>query len=545
MRGALGKTGECARDTLDPPRPKRGRGATVPGRRVAIYHLHVKNISRRGGRSAVAAAAYRAGETLWNEAEEKETAFGGKRDVIFTEIRVPPGAPDWMTDRTKLWNGVETAETRKDSRLAKEIEFALPEELNRSAWIEAVRRIADIYVAKGHVVDMAIHDDPAARNPHAHMMLTTRTITPNGFGLKMRAADDLAFVTEARQTWETIANEALGKAGSSAQIDARSYAARGIDKAPTTHRGPDPATRRERRWRKPDMEHDILEARRELLAERNVRDRFPLLAGRPDWPPERRDPVPGLNRTEAAEWRGFWHEVDKRAWGDELHPQDEGRTTSGDHVIVESRDPVAMRDALRKIADEVTRQGDMRMATLEDALPVWRELHEAMRERMRADGHSTDHPLDDWARVEKHLRESEQMMTRLEHAEAERRALEPVPDPDGNSISTRTLDDAQDRVLFEARRPARDVPRTPQPQRMPATMRSDAIAAVDRQNQIDVSDRDADAYRLAPHENRLDWLRDQTNPEAVVQQGEDRLDWLGNAPSKEWRRDERDRDRDR
>jgi len=74
---------------------------------VAIYHLHVKNIRRGDGRSAVAAAAYRAGETLPNEAEEKDSAFGGWLEVTFTEIRLPAGAPAWMTDRAKLWNAVE------------------------------------------------------------------------------------------------------------------------------------------------------------------------------------------------------------------------------------------------------------------------------------------------------------------------------------------------------------------------------------------------------------------------------------------------------
>ncbi|MGY8632564.1 hypothetical protein RAD15_08715 [Bradyrhizobium sp. 14AA] len=66
------------------------------------------------------------------------------------------------------------------------------------------------------------------------------------------------------------------------------------------------------------MNHDMLEARRELLAERGVRERFALLTARADWPPERRDPVPGLSDHEAREWKTFWHEVDKRTWGEEL-----------------------------------------------------------------------------------------------------------------------------------------------------------------------------------------------------------------------------------
>lgn len=85
---------------------------------MAIYHLNVKNISRGDGRSVV--AAYRAGEVLPNDAEEKLSDFGGRRDVIACGIHLPVGTPEWMADRTALWNAVELAEKRHDARLAKE-----------------------------------------------------------------------------------------------------------------------------------------------------------------------------------------------------------------------------------------------------------------------------------------------------------------------------------------------------------------------------------------------------------------------------------------
>jgi hypothetical protein len=163
---------------------------------VAIYHQHVKNISRRDGRSAIAAAAYRAGETLPNDAEEKDSAFAGKRDVVFTEIRLPPDTPGWMFDRAKFWNAVEAAEKRKDARLAKEIEFSLPRELARDAWVEVAREMANVYVTRGHVVDLAVHEDGSGNNPHVHLMLATRAVGADGFKLKLREADGLAFVTK-------------------------------------------------------------------------------------------------------------------------------------------------------------------------------------------------------------------------------------------------------------------------------------------------------------------------------------------------------------
>ncbi len=221
---------------------------------MAIYHLNVKNISRGDGRSVVAAAAYRAGEVLPNDTEEKLSDFGGRRDVITSGIRLPEGAPEWMADRTRLWNAVELAERRHDARLAKEIEFALPRELSRSAWLAVAHTMANAYTAQGFVADFAIHDDGSQHNPHVHILLTTRVVTPEGFGPKIRSADGRQFITEARATWEKIANNALMAAGVAAAIDSRSYAKRKLDRTPGQHRGPDKEERRARRQRQRERE---------------------------------------------------------------------------------------------------------------------------------------------------------------------------------------------------------------------------------------------------------------------------------------------------
>ncbi|MET3616318.1 hypothetical protein ABID16_004667 [Rhizobium aquaticum] len=207
----------------------------------------MKNISRGSGRSVVAAAAYRAGETLPNEAEERLSAFGGRRDVLHNEIALPADAPDWMANRAQLWNAVEAAEIRKDARLAKEIEVALPRELSAPVWLGLARQLAAVYAAKGFVVDFAIHDDGTAHNPHVHMLLTTRLVTAEGFGGKIRSADGRQFVEEARALWGRLANEALANAGLDASIDPRSHARAGVEMTPTVHRGPDAQERRLRR----------------------------------------------------------------------------------------------------------------------------------------------------------------------------------------------------------------------------------------------------------------------------------------------------------
>lgn len=216
---------------------------------MAIFHLHVKNISRGDGRSAVAAAAYRAGETLPNAVEERDSAFGGRRDVLHAEIVCPEGAAAWMADRAVLWNAVEAAERRKDARLAKEIEAALPRELPPVVWLELCRSFAAHYANHGFVADFAIHDDGSAHNPHVHVLLTTRMVAAGGFGGKIRSADGRQFVEEARTLWAKLVNAALESAGLGVSVDPRSHAAVGIEREPTQHRGPDPAERQARRER--------------------------------------------------------------------------------------------------------------------------------------------------------------------------------------------------------------------------------------------------------------------------------------------------------
>lgn len=224
---------------------------------MAIYHLNVKNISRGDGRSIVTAAAYRAGAILPNDAEERLSDFGGRRDVVTSGICLPAGAPEWMADRTRLWNAVEVSEKRKDARLAKEVEFALPCELPRAVWLPVARAMADAYASQGFVADFAIHDDGTRHNPHVHILLTTRVVTPDGFGPKIRSADGRQFVTEARALWERIANDALKAAGVALAIDSRSYTKRRLDRKPGQHRGPDPEERRMRRQRQREREQTM------------------------------------------------------------------------------------------------------------------------------------------------------------------------------------------------------------------------------------------------------------------------------------------------
>ena len=52
---------------------------------MAIYHCSIKIISRTGGKSAVASAAYRAGEKLYNDETGLIHDFTHKGGVIMNE----------------------------------------------------------------------------------------------------------------------------------------------------------------------------------------------------------------------------------------------------------------------------------------------------------------------------------------------------------------------------------------------------------------------------------------------------------------------------
>lgn len=206
------------------------------------FHFHAKVISRRNGRSAVAAAAYRSGEKLRNDYEDCVADFSNRRGVIHTEILAPDGAAAWTFDREALWNEAEASERRKDAQLAREVEVALPFKLTDGERLDLLRRyVNEQFVSRGMVADIAIHKshkDGDSRNVHAHIMLTTRKLLPRGFGPKVREWNDKSNVRVWRREWARHQNEALARAGHAERVDHRSYKEQGIDKRAGIHEGP-------------------------------------------------------------------------------------------------------------------------------------------------------------------------------------------------------------------------------------------------------------------------------------------------------------------
>ena len=190
---------------------------------MAIYHLTAKMVKRSEGRNAVAAAAYRSGSLLYDEATGITHDYTRKVGVEHTEILAPDEAPAWVFDRGRLWNAVEAAETRKDAQVAREIEVGLPVELSRSEQVALLRDfVKREFVAKGMIADIGVHlDNP--HNPHAHLLLTTRTLTSDGFGSKNRGWNETQELLGWRRGWAEVTNEHLVEAGLGVRIDHRSY----------------------------------------------------------------------------------------------------------------------------------------------------------------------------------------------------------------------------------------------------------------------------------------------------------------------------------
>lgn len=225
---------------------------------MAIYHLSVKPVSRGAGRSATAAAAYRAAERIEDHTTGQVFDYTRKCGVEHSEIVLPVEAArrdiNWARDRQQLWNAAEVAEKRKDARVAREYEVALPQELTKAQRLELTREFSqEIANRFGCAVDFAVHKphrEGDQRNFHAHILTTTRRIEATGLGAKTSiewadtdrakqglgpAKDEVAAI---RERWAVLSNDKLQTLGHESRIDHRSLEARGEDRRPGQHLGP-------------------------------------------------------------------------------------------------------------------------------------------------------------------------------------------------------------------------------------------------------------------------------------------------------------------
>ena len=237
---------------------------------IALYHFHVTQIKRSAGQSAIASAAYRAGEKLHSEYYGEDSDYTRKGGVICSEILLPPHAPPEYADRETLWNAVEKAERGKKAQLSYSFDIALQNEFSMQENIDLARQfLLEQFVSRGMVVDFAVHSpdkvDGGISNPHFHVMCPIRPLDEHGrWGNKQRReyllnehgerirdeAGNYVFnavpttdwgspdtLERWRQAWADLCNQKFAEKELDCRIDHRSYERQGIDQLPTVHEG--------------------------------------------------------------------------------------------------------------------------------------------------------------------------------------------------------------------------------------------------------------------------------------------------------------------
>jgi ATP-dependent exoDNAse (exonuclease V) alpha subunit len=206
---------------------------------MAIFHFQHQIISRKDGKSAVASASYRSGENLRDERYNKTHRFKHRSEMVESFILLPDSAPEEFEDRETLWNAVEAKELRGDSQLAREINVALPREVDPFHYRQLLTDYCEeVFTSEGMIADVAIHlDNP--ENPHAHIMLTMRDVSKSGFGNKNREWNSFKKadkkIEQWREVWANAVNKTLEFFGFDDRIDHRSYKRQGSEKIAMIH----------------------------------------------------------------------------------------------------------------------------------------------------------------------------------------------------------------------------------------------------------------------------------------------------------------------
>ena len=197
---------------------------------MAIYHLCVKNGSRDSGQSARAKYDY----------IEREGRYEKDRDEL--EHSESGNMPEWAEDDPRKYWATADEHERANGRLFREVEFALPVELNEAQRRElAVEFAKELTGAERLPYTLAIHRGEAQEagkpnNPHCHLMISERGLDGHdrdaerwfkrynksdpakGGARKSTATRPQEWLEDTRERWADHANSALERIGSRERI---------------------------------------------------------------------------------------------------------------------------------------------------------------------------------------------------------------------------------------------------------------------------------------------------------------------------------------
>lgn len=173
--------------------------------------------------TSVAKAAYHARTRITDDRIGETYDFSHRSDLHGHIILAPVSAPAHIVESSSaLWNEVERVERQNNGQTARYFDVAIPVELNNDDKKKLVAEYCQKnFVDKGMIADIAFHDLDS-NNPHAHVMLTLKTITATGFGKKDRSWNDKKMMLQWRESWATMSNSYLETAGREERIDHRS-----------------------------------------------------------------------------------------------------------------------------------------------------------------------------------------------------------------------------------------------------------------------------------------------------------------------------------
>ena len=364
---------------------------------MASYHLSVKTIKRSAGRSATAAAAYRVGERIECQREGRVHDYTRKQGIEETFILAPKDAPDWASDRSRLWNEVEASETRRNSVTAREWELALPSEISAEDRSQITRDFAQELVSRyGVAVDVAIHAphrEGDQRNHHAHVLTSTRKLEAGGFTTKTRVLDSAKTggveIEQMRGLWAELQNRALERVGEVERVDHRSLEKQ---REAALNRG-DKLTAEELD-RDPELKlgpaANSMERRAKVMAERQGREYVPVTE---------RGAVVHAARQARAAFREMRERLDiaRETYGT-AREEGQGRVSAGLAALraatAKDRDrtPEDFRERLARVVDRSRDQDD---SPKPEGRNYARErLKEIMEKDAGRDGQSAVHKLD-------------------------------------------------------------------------------------------------------------------------------------------------------
>ena len=205
--------------------------------------------------------------------------------------------PAWAQgDPLSFWEAADAFE-RKNGSVYREMEIALPRELDAEQQIALVRDWVQQEIGNKHAYQWAIHAPKAAdgkEQPHVHLLFSERTLDgiergPDQFFKRYNAKEPerggckkantgldretrREQLKSLRSRWEVVCNRALERAGQDARIDMRSYADQGVDLVPERKMLPS-------EWRQESRRAEIIEFRtaraERLAAQRDLRREVP------------------------------------------------------------------------------------------------------------------------------------------------------------------------------------------------------------------------------------------------------------------------------